>query len=84
MEMFDNNSQLYIWGKPNAAYQHKHLIPAVNHCGAGVMIQCFPVFTFFFFGHLHLQSLMSTNLNELKQSYREKLARLPPLKNVRD
>lgn len=27
-----------IWGKPTTAYQHINLIPAVKHCGGGMMI----------------------------------------------
>ena len=34
VEMFGHNAQQHVWRKPNTAYQHKHLIPTVKHCGA--------------------------------------------------
>jgi len=37
-EMFGHNAQHCVWRKPNAAYQHKHLIPTVKHGGGGLMI----------------------------------------------
>ena len=36
--MFGHNAQQHVWRKPNTAYQHKHLIPAVKHGGGGLMI----------------------------------------------
>ena len=42
VEMFGHNVQHHVWQKPNTVYQHKHLIPTVNHSGGGVMIwACF-------------------------------------------
>ena len=36
--MFGHNAQQHVWRKPNTAYQHKHLIPTVNHGGGGLMV----------------------------------------------
>lgn len=42
VEMFSHHAQHNVWWKPNTAYHHKHLIPAVRHGGRGVMIwACF-------------------------------------------
>jgi len=38
VEMFGHNAQQHVWRKPDRAYQHKHLIPAVKHGGGGLMI----------------------------------------------
>jgi len=38
------NAECHVWHKPNTAFQHKHLIPTVKHCGGEVKIwACFAV-----------------------------------------
>jgi len=42
VEMFGDNAEHHVSRKLNTAFQHKHLIPAVQHCGEGLMIAaCF-------------------------------------------
>lgn len=42
VEMLDHDALHHIWRKPNTAYQHTHLIPAVRHSSGRVMIwACF-------------------------------------------
>ena len=36
--MFGHNAQQHVWRKPNSAYQHKHLIPSVEHSIGAVTI----------------------------------------------
>jgi len=37
VKMFGYDAQQHVWGDPNAAYQHKGLIPTVKHGGGAVI-----------------------------------------------
>ena len=70
--------QQHVWRKPNTAYQHKHLIPAVKHGGGGLIIWACSAAT----GPGHLAVIESTMNSSGYQSIPESNVRpsVPQLK----